>query len=251
MQNYTNKYTKEAEEKVKKLSKNNDIEKAEKLKKYIGTNLIVCGIPSPLQVECLKKGFSFITDDINQNFICFDKLYFETKCFEVKNLSFIYLDKNQKHINPELQFKLLSKWVTEVDNWAHSDYLSKFLTRLLEHSDTSNNMRKQILKWNTSLKLWERRQSLISLYYYARTKKQHVEYDFAIKLIHNLISDKEYFVQKAVGWALRESYNVYPNETFKFIDQNIKLITPVAFTTCIEKMNETQKNNLKQKRKLK
>ena len=106
-----------------------------------------------------------------------------------------------------------------------------------------------IKKWNASKNLWERRQSLVSLYYYSRTKKQHIDFELTQQLIFPLLSDKEYFVQKAVGWTLRESYNVYPKQTYSFILANIKNITSTAFTTCLEKMTEKQKLTLKQKRK--
>jgi 3-methyladenine DNA glycosylase AlkD len=101
----------------------------------------------------------------------------------------------------------------------------------------------------SSKNLWERRQSLIALYYYARTKKQHVDFELTQELVRPLLNDKEYFVQKAVGWTLRESYNVYPKQTFTFIEENIKNISPTAFTTCLEKMTEKQKQILKQKAK--
>jgi 3-methyladenine DNA glycosylase AlkD len=89
----------------------------------------------------------------------------------------------------------------------------------------------------------------VSLFYYARTKKEHVTFELTQQLIYPLLTDKEYFVQKAVGWTLRESYNVYPKQTFTFIEENIKSITPTAFTTCLEKMTEKQKLTLKLKRK--
>ena len=68
--------------------------------------------------------------------------------------------------------------------------------------------------------------------------------------LFQLLKDKEYFVQKAVGWTLRESYNVYPKQTFQFIEENVKNISPTAFTTCLEKMTEKEKTILKQKRNL-
>ena len=104
-------------------------------------------------------------------------------------------------------------------------------------------------KWNTSKNLWERRQSLVSLFYYARTKKEHVSFELTQQLVYPLLTDKEYYVQKAVGWTLRESYNVYPKQTFIFIEENIRNLTPVAFTTCLEKMTEKQKQTLKEKRR--
>lgn len=245
----TLKHIAEIEKQFETISKKIEKQNAEKLRKYIGTELHVYGVTSKSQSDIAKNDFSFIEDDVLKNFKIFDKIYFESNVFEIKNLSFIYLNNNHKYISAIEQIKILPKWIDKVDNWAHSDTLSKFLTRLLEHQDTQTKMVDLILKWNQSKNLWKRRQSLITLFYYSKTKKNYVEFEFAELLISKLITDKEYFVQKAVGWSLRECNNVYPKQTYAFIEKNIKLITSVAFTTCIEKMTLQEKNNLKSKRK--
>lgn len=249
MKSAINKYTKEVEDTLNHLSLKNDKEKAAKLKKYIGTDLNVLGLVSKTQVDTHKNGFSFYSEHKEQTFLLFDGIYKQSSIFEVKNLAFIFLDKHHKHISLKTQLKTLPQWVKQVDNWAHSDGLSKYLTRLLEDKSTHCEMLDILKNWNTSKNLWERRQSLVSLFYYARTKKEHISFELTQQLVYPLLKDKEYFVQKAVGWTLRESYNVYPKQTFIFIEENIRNITPVAFTTCLEKMTEKQKQLLKQKRR--
>ena len=249
MKNTINKYAKEVDALLNQLSTEHNKEKAEKLKKYIGTNYQVYGLDSKAQVNVCKTGFSFYETNMEATFIKMYAIYHHSNSFEGKNLAFIFLDKNYKHISLSTQLQLRPNWVKRVDNWAHSDALSKFLTRLLEHKITHKELLGILKNWNSSPNLWERRQSLVSLYYYSRTKKECIDYQISETLISNLLKDKEYYVQKAVGWALRESYNVYPKETFIFIENNIKNISSTAFTTCIEKMNENQKSILKLKRK--
>jgi 3-methyladenine DNA glycosylase AlkD len=249
MKSGLNKYTKEVEDMLNRLSLNNDKLKAQKLKKYIGTDLEVLGLASRDQTEACKTGFSFYSDNKETTYLHFHNIYKQSNLFEVKNIAFIFLDKYHKHISLKTQLKTLPQWVKSVDNWAHSDSLSKYITRLLQDQSVREEMLPIIKKWNLSKNLWERRQSLVALHYYARTKKEHISFDLTQQLVSNLLSDKEYFVQKAVGWTLRESYNIYPQQTYQFIEENIKNISPVAFTTCIEKMTEKQKQTLKQKRK--
>ena len=249
MKSAINKYTKEVEDTLNRLSIKNDKEKAAKLKKYIGTNLNVLGMVSKAQVDAHKKGFSFYYEQKEQTFLVYHEIYTQSNIFEVKNLAFIFLDKHHKHIPLKTQLKHLPQWVKQVDNWVHSDSLSKFISRLIEDKSTQQEILATIKKWNFSKNLWERRQSLVALYYYARTKKEHVSFELTEQLVSRLLKDKEYFVQKAVGWTLRESYNVYPKQTYQFIEENIKHISPTAFTTCLEKMTEKQKLTLKQKRK--
>ena len=249
MEIVSNNYTKEVEDTLNSLSIALDKQKALKLKKYIGTQWHVHGLNTEAQKDLCKTGFSFFEEKKEDTFEKMNVHYFNCKSFEGKNLAFIFLDQNHKHISIKMQLKLLPNWVSQVDNWAHSDYLSKFLTRLLEHKTSQKEMLAILKSWNKSSNLWERRQSLISLYYYARTKKEYITYDISEKLISKLLHDKEYFVQKAVGWSLRESFNAYPKETFNFIENNIKSISSTAFTTCIEKMNDNEKLILKTKRK--
>jgi 3-methyladenine DNA glycosylase AlkD len=249
MKSAINKYTKEVEDTLNRLSIKNDKEKAAKLKKYIGTNLNVLGMVSKAQVDAHKKGFSFYSEQKEQTFLVYHQIYTQSTIFEAKNLAFIFLDKHHKHIPLKIQLKHLPQWVKHVDNWAHSDSLSKFISRLIEDENTQQEILTIIKKWNSSKNLWERRQSLVALYYYARTKKEHVSFELTQQLVSPLLNDKEYFVQKAVGWTLRESYNVYPKQTYQFIEENIKHISPTAFTTCLEKMTEKQKLTLKLKRK--
>lgn len=249
MKSAISKYTKEVEDTLNHLSLKNDKEKALKLKKYIGTNLNVLGLVSKAQVDAHKIGFSFYSDHKEETFLLFDEIYKQSTVFEVKNLAFIFLDKHHKYISLKIQLQTLPEWVKHVDNWAHSDSLSKYLTRLIEDKSTQKEMLSVLKKWNTSKNLWERRQSLVSLFYYSRTKKEQVSFELTQQLVFPLLTDKEYYVQKAVGWTLRECFNVYPKQTYTFIEENIKNITSTAFTTCLEKMTEKQKQTLKEKRK--
>lgn len=249
MKSKVNKYTQEVEQKLKAIALKNDNAKAEKLQKYLGTKFDVLNIATKHQVDICKQGYDFYTDDKTATFLKLNSVLKESNIFEGKNQAYIYLDKNFKHIPENILFKTLPTWVKHVDNWAHSDTLSKFLTRFLENESTYNNFISIIEKWNSSKKMWERRQSIVSLYYYSRTKKQHIDFDYGIALIDNLLLDNEYFVQKAVGWALRESYNVYPKQTFNYIEQNIKLIPSAAYTACTEKLSLKEKDYLKQLRK--
>ena len=98
MKSAINKYTKEVEDTLNRLSLKNDKEKAAKLKKYIGTNLEVLGMITKAQVDSHKKGFSFYSEHKEQTFLVYHEIYKQSNLFEAKNLAFIFLDKHHKHI---------------------------------------------------------------------------------------------------------------------------------------------------------
>jgi len=93
--------------------------------------------------------------------------------------------------------------------------------------------------------LWKRRQSVVSLLYYSRTKKKHLSFEKIVRLITPLLTDDEYYFQKGVGWALRELHEVYPGKALMFLQTNIKKISSTAFTIVIEKLRSSQKAKLK------
>jgi 3-methyladenine DNA glycosylase AlkD len=244
----TNKYTKELENTLKALSSHISRESAERAKQYMSTAHHVYGLGTKAQNDLGKKGFVFHSHDPEETFLRYDAVFRNSQTFEVKNLAFIFLDQNYKHIPVKLQLKVLPEWVKHIDNWGHSDNLSKFLSRLVELPETREKMLGYINTWNRSKNLWERRQSLVALFYYARTRKQYLPFDEVIRLVKNLIHDPEYFVQKAVGWTLRESYNAYPKETYTFLTKHIASLSPYAFSASTEKMSAKEKAALKDKR---
>jgi len=74
-------------------------------------------------------------------------------------------------------------------------------------------------------------------------------YDTIIKFIDILLNDKEYYVQKGVGWSLKELYQVYPKETLKYLGKNIKKISSIAFSPATEKLEKKDKEKLKKLRR--
>ena len=123
----------------------------------------------------------------------------------------------------------------------------KIYTKILEIMP--EKVLKQLRQWNKSTNLWDRRQSLVSLLYFSRTKKIILPFDTIIYLVNELVNDSEYYVQKAVGWTLKELYNVYPAATLQYLENKIGNISPIAFTIAIEKLDKNEKERLKIMRK--
>jgi 3-methyladenine DNA glycosylase AlkD len=214
---------------------------------YINTKLKVAGIPVPVQREVNKKGFSFSEEKFEKQLSIWEDVFHSGEHHEIKSQALFFIERNFKKSDKEFIWRSLKGWIKSTDNWAHSDSLSGYYTKILEEHE--NLVLPQLQKWNKSKDLWERRQSIVSLLYYQRTKKKFLPYEEMVPLIENLLGDKEYYVQKGVGWALRELGQVYRKETKAFLEKNLHRITPVAFTASVEYMQTQEKERLKQRRK--
>ena len=174
------------------------------------------------------------------------KLWFESDIFEAKSLALYWLDKQKNEFLIKNHKKILS-WASEVDNWAHSDGLCAIYARMLEHSP--NLILPTYFKWNRHKNSWLRRCSMVGTFYYSRSRNTHPAFALSKKLIEPHFTAKEYYVQKAVGWTLREMYNVYPAETIKYIKNKLPKITSVAWVAASEKLPAKIKDPLLEKRK--
>ncbi len=217
------------------------------LKSYIGTQLHLKGLKIPDARKIFADGFSFSTLQLNKQIYIWDYIWHQTDVFEIKSLALFFLDKNYSKVDALLLWDTIKQWTSSIDNWAHSDGLSKIYSHMLEL--IGKNVYTQLEKWNTSSNPWERRQSIVSLLYYRRNRKVFLAFEEYIILIDALLTDKDYYVQKGIGWTLRELLQQYESETFEYIMAHAHLITSTAYYATAEKMTNTQKEQFKLLRK--
>lgn len=169
----------------------------------------------------------------------------ESKTYESMNIALYYY---QSHNLSKGELKQIFKWVEHCTNWAHSDDLSKIIAQVTEeHPDWTLPTLK---RWVNSDNFWKRRQALVGLIEYASKRKRILPFETYIESVLALIKDEEHYVQKAVGWTLREIYNLYPDKTWEFFEEHIAELSAIAFSSSTEKLPKEQKQELKERRKL-
>jgi 3-methyladenine DNA glycosylase AlkD len=180
-------------------------------------------------------------------FKLWNEIWTSSDCFEVLNIPLIYYSDPKNHSESLAVAKPLLEWAKRLDNWAHSDSLSSIYARLLEAQGPAID--RVLKKWNTHSNPWLRRQSLVSLYYYSAQRQSVFPVSEALRRLRPLLGDSHYYVQKGVGWTLREAYNVAPEQVLAFIEANLHSIRPAAYTAATEKLNARQKEKLRRQRK--
>jgi 3-methyladenine DNA glycosylase AlkD len=174
------------------------------------------------------------------------KMWFESNWFEARTICLIWLESQPLEFLIAKQTDLV-KWAKLVDNWAHSDGLCGFLARIYDAD--SKYLHSIFTEWHIHNNTWYRRISMVSLFYYSRSRVNQPKYNVAEKYIKANLDHPDYYVQKGVGWTLREMYNVYPQLTLPFIEKHVKDLSSVAWVAATEKLPKTTKNNLMRIRK--
>ncbi len=220
----------------------------EKRKSCYRSELNVLALAVPIQRKISQQGFSLEGLDELKILSLWDYIWKKSPIFEVKAQALLYYQYRIKNLSPAKKFwPILSSWSEEIENWEHSDRLSHIHSSLLEQDFYL--VYPTLAKWNCSEHSWQRRLSVVNLLYYSSLRKSYPPAKAILTLVEALLLDQEYYVQKGVGWTLREAGNVFPEEAENFINKHLHSLSSIAFTTAIEKIDKKQKEEWKNLRK--
>ena len=192
-----------------------------------------------------KAGHDFLEDlSPNEVLKTWHYIFNNTHLYEAACQAIYYYQYRQLS---KTEFNTVRQWVNRCDCWEHSDDLSKIYAEVFEQNP--GWVMPWYRKWNADRNPWKRRQSIVGLLEYAQKRKQIQPYKVLISFIEPLLDDDDYYVQKGVGWTLREIYNVYPDEALAFIKQRLADIKPLAYSASTEKLDKKTKAGLNAQRK--
>lgn len=160
-------------------------------------------------------------------------LWCESDIFDAKTIAVCWLDKQDVEFLKKNKKDILA-WAEKIDNWAHSDGLCSVYARLFEHAQSE--VLPIYLKWNKHRNSWLRRCSMVGTFYYSRNRKNQPSFDTVKNLVLPHLTAEEYYVQKGVGWTIREMYNAYPKQTLSLIKKHNTDLTSVAWVAASEKL---------------
>lgn len=217
---------------------------------YIGggqSKLRYIGLRVPQLRQAMRDGFSFSRRPPGEIAEIWDEVWRTSDCYEVMALALAWFyDPKQRPILLK-HWPLLQTWSKRVDNWAHSDTLSGIYARI--HEEAPGAIYPVFKKWNASENPWLRRLSIVSLFYYSSQREKQPKLDKVLALVKPQLAFDHYYVQKGVGWTLREAGNVYPGPVYEFLEKNILKISAHAYSAATEKIPKARREHLKRLRK--
>lgn len=197
--------------KIKQLfEQNRDEENAIKMSKYMRDLFKFYGIPTPvrksLYKDLLKEEKAKKT--IDWNFL--DKCY-EDDYREFQYLALDYIENMQKFLNYDDVPKLY-KYIKSKQWWDTIDRFDRIVGNIAFKDDRINDL---MLKWSKDEDFWLRRIAID--HQLGRKDKTNTKLLEQI-LINNFGSD-EFFINKAIGWSLRDYSKTNPNWVKDFLSK--------------------------------
>jgi 3-methyladenine DNA glycosylase AlkD len=130
------------------------------------------------------------------------------------------------------------RWLEEIDNWALCDGIAPGLLAPFVQSGRPRHKsrRREVLRWTKDPNPWVRRGALLST---LRSTRYDREWAFVLSVAVKLLDDPEYFVQKGLGWMLRECAHHNPREVITFIQEHRPCMRRSTITNAVSRLPKT------------
>ena len=192
-----------------KLEQLGDKEQAEKMSAYLKFQFPFLGIPKPKLKEFEKPYFKEGKNyDIDWAFImeCWKKDYREAQYIAID-----YLGVQKKKLTvldlEKLKFLIMNKsW------WETVDSVDAFVGMIVLKDINLENV---MLDWSSSNHLWLRRVAID----FQQEYKEKTNTELLEQIIVNNLGTKEFFLNKAIGWSLRDYSKVNPGWVSDFLEK--------------------------------
>lgn len=223
-----------------------DPSRAAFMQNYMKSQLGFLAIKVPVLRQIAREGFSFYSQSPEEILAIWNAIWFSSSCFEVMSMPLYYYERQGKKISPTI-WSTLSTWSELVENWAHSDDLASIYSYLL--AQNFDEVYGVLQQWNKAENQWLRRLSMVSLIHYSGKKAVFLPLNKVLPMLENCLDDERPYVQKAIGWVLREANYVYHTEISAFIEQHLADMRGIAFGAATERFSEAERSMFLVRRK--
>jgi hypothetical protein len=196
-------------------------------------------VPTHRTTAAAKFSFSHLSDE--EQWSRWIKIWRGSEVYDVKSVAMVWLAAPRRRKLRLEYWRDIVSMAVDIDNWAHSDSLSALLAEILEQRP---QLLAQYRKWNRAKNPWLRRQSIVGLYCYARLRKKKLPATTALSLIKPLLKDPHFYVQRGVGWTLREVDRVDSRKQRAFVRKHLRDISSTAWFATSELYPEGMRKRL-------
>ena len=204
---------------IEAFEKNPDSKKASEMSAYMRNRFEFLGIPTPVRKSLSKH---FIRAAKKDNVVNWD---FINYCWARPEREFQYLAVDYLSAVAELlkrrDFPRLKRLAVTKPWWDTIDSLDRIIGDMsLRFPDICEIL----LEWSTDDNIWLRRIAID----HQLQRNEHTNTDLLSAIIINNLGQNEFFINKAIGWALRDYSKSNPDWVKSFIDEHKNELSPLS-----------------------
>ncbi|AND42535.1 MULTISPECIES: DNA alkylation repair protein [Cytobacillus] len=199
---------------IKLFEENRDIEKAIPMQSYLKDHFPFLGIKAPERRALLKEYFNetgLLKQEFNPDFV---EALWDLEEREYQAAALDYIGKFTRKLDKS-HLSLVEKLITTKSWWDTVDMLAAHPAGAIA-AKNPEVIPEKIEGWATSENMWLRRAAILFQLKYKTSTNEDLLYRYI--MLNN--DSKEFFIQKAIGWALREYSKTNPESVKRFIESN-------------------------------
>ena len=198
------------EELVKELKAVANPDDAVAMKAYMKNKFEFLGVKTPARRKLAKTFFKQQTDSvIDWNFI---NEAWNNPYRELQYASLDYLESRKKLLIPS-DLSHLKKLAQTKSWWDTIDFLDRLVGSIIARFPETKEI---ILAWSRDEDIWLRRLAID----HQLLRKEKTDMELLEKILVNNLGRTEFFINKAIGWALRDYSKTNPDWVREFIERH-------------------------------
>jgi 3-methyladenine DNA glycosylase AlkD len=224
-----------------KLLNAGDSQKAKEMQAYMKTKQPFHGVQTPIRKQILNEALNHHKISSREEW---ETIILELWNGKTREEMYMALDiaERFKKFRTDEAWPLFEKLANSVSNW---DTLDTIAIRLIGDLVYKNrDFEGELIKWRMSENFWIRRASLLAHLKHKKDTNTPLLAETILMLAH----ENEFFIRKAIGWALREYAKTDPEWVKNFINENEKKLSSLskreALKNIIRKKRDLQKKIL-------
>jgi 3-methyladenine DNA glycosylase AlkD len=196
----------------------------------------------PAQRRAVRAGYGFVSESRAANLAAWDYIWNEGAYRELMCQALYFYQQSRVRPLTKPELTTILGWSNRCICWEHSDDLAKIYADVVEANPEW--ILPSLKRWNSAPNPWLRRMSMTSLIEYARKRRRFLPYEELMAFVLPLIDDDAFYVQKGLGWTVREIGNAYPAQFATFMTGHAARLSPQAWTGATKNMSQAEKARL-------
>jgi 3-methyladenine DNA glycosylase AlkD len=205
--------------------------KAPVMQAYMKSDMPYHGVPSPLLRKIYRSTFAslqFASALEWQNLVL--DLWRRAKFREERYAAmFVAGDPRARPYQTPAAMQLYEELIVTGAWWDYVDDIASHRVGPILR-DYPDSMRRRMLSWSRSANMWKRRTSIICQLGF----KQDTDLELLYACIEPSLDSREFFLRKAIGWALREHAWTDPAEVKRYVRRNRKRLSGLSLREALK-----------------
>lgn len=215
------------------LRKAADPRKAPVMQAYMKSQMPYHGVTTPLLRQICRATFEpvqFPSDSAWQSLVL--ELWRKAKFREERYAALVLAgDRRAQPFQTPGAMKLYEELILDGAWWDYVDVIASHRVGPILR-DYPAPMRRKMLAWSRSTNLWKRRTSIICQLGF----KEETDLELLYACIEPSLASREFFLRKAIGWALRQYAWTDPAEVKRYVRLNRKRLSGLSIREALKNL---------------